>query len=75
MLSKFRIHLKAQKMKYVLLAQILGHANCFDFFSSAAKWEAPLKPSFSVVMDEYIHEATRLPSENYEDFMVSTFSF
>ena len=61
-------------MKLVLFALAIGQAVCFDFFGSTIK-EAPLKPSFSVVMDEFIHQATRLPAENYQDYMVSRLSF
>ena len=59
------------KLQFTLSAICLVSVSCFDFLGSALKDKVPLKPSFSVVMDEFIHEATRLPKENFQDLLVS----
>ena len=50
---------------FTLSAICLVSVSCFDFLGSTLKDKVPLKPSFSVIMDEFIHEATRLPKENF----------
>ena len=42
-----------------------------DWWNLASKSDPRGQASLSMVMDEFMHGATKLPRENYDDYMVS----